>query len=73
MFKASLYILSFPNQLYCVSLYFFVTSFNPWWWIDEISAIISIVDVVMEGGDPTSCAMNEGLATLFSKVSIMIC
>lgn len=65
MFKASLYILSFPMQLYCVYHYFFVTSHD--------DAMFSIADVLLGGGDPTSCAMDEGLATLFRKGSIRIC
>lgn len=52
-------------QLYCVYHYFFVTSHD--------DAMFSIADVLVGGGDLTSCAMDEGLATLFRKGSIRIC
>lgn len=54
-------------------LFFVTNSYKPWWWIDEISAMFSVADVMVEGGNPTCFTMDEGFVTLFRKGRIRIC
>lgn len=58
------------NVVYCYFLSQIVTSHD-----DELmkSAMFSVADVVVEGGNPTRCAVDDSFVTLFRKGRIRIC